>query len=127
MIDLNKYAKFVDDVTSVTSKNPTKFADRMDNYFTQNDINTARLATASIGLSGEVGEFNEHVKKFFFHDKEPDLEAMEKELGDVMWYWINACTALSLDPNEVIEKNVEKLKGRHPDGEFNPNYDSSLD
>ena len=124
MIDLNKYAKFVDDVTSKTSKNPQKFADRIDNYFTNEDINTARLATASIGLSGEIGEFNEHVKKFFFHEKEPNLEAMKSELGDIMWYWINACTALDLDPNDVIEYNVNKLKERHPNGDFNPHYSS---
>ena len=124
MIDLNKYAKFVDDVTSTTSKNSRKFADRIDSYFTNEDINTARLATASIGLSGEIGEFNEHVKKFFFHEKEPNLEAMKSELGDIMWYWVNACTALDLDPNDVIEQNVNKLKERHPNGDFNPHYSS---
>jgi len=39
-----------------------------------------------------------------------------------MWYWIQNCLALHLDPNEVIAKNFEKLKDRHPDGEFNPRY-----
>jgi hypothetical protein len=39
-----------------------------------------------------------------------------------MWYWIQNCLALDLDPNEVIAKNFEKLKDRHPDGEFNPRY-----
>jgi hypothetical protein len=35
-----------------------------------------------------------------------------------MWYWINACRALRLDPNDVIAENVEKLKSRYPSGEF---------
>jgi NTP pyrophosphatase (non-canonical NTP hydrolase) len=43
---------------------------------------------------------------------------MKRELGDIMWYWINACTALGLDPNDVIAENVEKLKARYPGGEF---------
>jgi NTP pyrophosphatase (non-canonical NTP hydrolase) len=44
---------------------------------------------------------------------------MKRELGDIMWYWINACRALRLDPNDVIAENVEKLKARYPGGEFN--------
>jgi NTP pyrophosphatase (non-canonical NTP hydrolase) len=43
---------------------------------------------------------------------------MKRELGDVMWYWINACRALGLDPDDVIEENVNKLKSRYPGGEF---------
>jgi NTP pyrophosphatase (non-canonical NTP hydrolase) len=125
MIDLTKYAKFVDAVTSSTSKNPREFQRRIELLETS-EVNIARLATASIGLSGEVGEFNEHVKKVLFHGKdiEDKTDAMKSELGDIMWYWINACTALKLNPNDVIEYNVNKLKERHPDGEFNPHYSS---
>jgi NTP pyrophosphatase (non-canonical NTP hydrolase) len=125
MIDLTKYAKFVDAVTSSTSKNPREFQRRIESLETS-EVNIARLATASIGLSGEVGEFNEHVKKVLFHGKdiEDKTDAMKSELGDIMWYWINACTALKLNPNDVIEYNVNKLKERHPDGEFNPHYSS---
>ena len=43
---------------------------------------------------------------------------MKRELGDVIWYWINACRALHLDPNDVIAENVEKLKSRYPGGSF---------
>ena len=47
---------------------------------------------------------------------------MKRELGDVMWYWINACRALNLDPNEVIAENVKKLESRYPGGSFDPYY-----
>ena len=47
---------------------------------------------------------------------------MKRELGDVMWYWINACRALNLDPNEVIAENVNKLEARYPGGSFDPYY-----
>jgi hypothetical protein len=36
-----------------------------------------------------------------------------------MWYWVNACRALYLDPNDVIEENVKKLEARYPGGKFN--------
>jgi NTP pyrophosphatase (non-canonical NTP hydrolase) len=43
---------------------------------------------------------------------------MKRELGDIMWYWINACRALNYDPNEVIAENVKKLESRYPGGKF---------
>jgi NTP pyrophosphatase (non-canonical NTP hydrolase) len=43
---------------------------------------------------------------------------MKRELGDIMWYWINACRALNLDPNDVIAENVKKLEARYPGGSF---------
>jgi hypothetical protein len=39
-----------------------------------------------------------------------------------MWYWINACRALNLDPNDVINENVCKLESRYPGGSFDAHY-----
>ena len=39
-----------------------------------------------------------------------------------MWYWMNSCSALGIDPNDVIAENVNKLKKRYPGGEFDPYY-----
>ena len=41
------------------------------------------------------------------------------ELGDVMWYVMQACMALDVSLDEVVEGNVDKLKKRYPGGEFN--------
>lgn len=112
-----EYMVFVDSVTSNKSKFKEDFIDVVNDLSEKFDV--PRLLTASIGLSGEVGEFSDLVKKVFFHGKEfNDMvkDEMVKELGDIMWYWINACKALNLDPYEVIEKNVEKLKNRYPKG-----------
>jgi NTP pyrophosphatase (non-canonical NTP hydrolase) len=90
-----------------------------DNYGP--DINVPLLLTAALGLAAETGEFCEIPKKMFFQGKplnEENLFHMKRELGDVMWYWINACRALNLDPNEVIEENVRKLEARYPGGKF---------
>jgi NTP pyrophosphatase (non-canonical NTP hydrolase) len=89
------------------------------------DINVPLLLTACLGLAAETGEFIEIPKKMFFQGKpltDENLFHMKRELGDVMWYWINACTALNLDPNEVIAENVNKLKARYPGGEFDAHY-----
>jgi NTP pyrophosphatase (non-canonical NTP hydrolase) len=129
-IDLTKYSEFVEAVTSDTSNDLTTFMDRCDQLdgnfdFALDkhgpDINVPLLLTAGLGLGSEGGEFQEIVKKIFFQGKPLNEETvfhMKRELGDVIWYWINACRALHLDPNDVIAENVEKLKSRYPGGSF---------
>ena len=129
-IDLTKYSEFVEAVTSDTSNGLTTFMDRCDQLdgnfdFALDkhgpDINVPLLLTAGLGLGSEGGEFQEIVKKIFFQGKPLNEETvfhMKRELGDVIWYWINACRALHLDPNDVIAENVEKLKSRYPGGSF---------
>ena len=47
---------------------------------------------------------------------------LKRELGDIIWYWVNSCRALDLDPNEVIKENVLKLESRYPGGKFDKYY-----
>jgi NTP pyrophosphatase (non-canonical NTP hydrolase) len=133
-IDLNKYQQFVEAVTSRASNELTTFHDRLDdldsNYNSVTgehgpDINVPLLMTACFGLAAEAGEFIEVPKKIIFQGKPLDDAAvfhMKRELGDVMWYWINACRALNIDPNEVIDENVRKLESRYPGGSFDAHY-----
>ena len=132
-IDLNKYKDFVEAVTSKASNDLTTFMDRCDeldgNYIGDGvhgpDINVPLLLTACLGLAAEGGEFIEVPKKMFFQGKpltEAEVFHLKRELGDVMWYWINACRALNLDPNEVIAENVRKLESRYPGGSFDAFY-----
>ena len=135
-IDLNKYTEFVEKVTSEASNDLTTFMDTLDpvdaNYELFDgemrhgpDVNVPLLLTAALGMAAETGEFCEIPKKIFFQGKALNQEAvfhMKRELGDVMWYWINACRALHLDPNDVIAENVKKLESRYPGGSFDPYY-----
>lgn len=137
-IDLNKYKDFVEAVTSAESNDLTSFMNRLDrldgNYEVFEgetearhgpDINVPLLITGALGLGSESGEFQEIVKKMLFQGKpltEENLFHMKRELGDIIWYWISACRALSLDPNDVIAENVRKLSARYPGGSFDPFY-----
>jgi len=123
MIDLNKYKDFVKEVTSTESNNTRKLTDKLEEL--DHKVNIALLMTGSIGLASEGGEFSEIVKKCVFQGKPLDADTifhMKRELGDIMWYWVNACRALDLDPNDVVEENVNKLKARYPGGEFDVHY-----
>lgn len=126
-VDLNLYMKFVDGVTSNESQTIDYLKPRIDKlaYNEEIPVNVALLLTAAIGLGSETGEFQEIVKKIMFQGKDLNQESvfhMKRELGDVMWYWINACRALDLDPNDVINENVKKLESRYPGGKFDVFY-----
>lgn len=120
-VDLNRYQEFVQGVTSRESNSTDSFIARVESLAATTQINPSLLLTAGMGLSSEGGEFNELVKKVFFQGKPLDQDVryhMKRELGDISWYWINACRALGYDPNEVIQENVNKLQARYPGGEF---------
>jgi len=137
-VDLNKYKEFVEAVTSKESQDLTLFMNRLDRldanyesygadgeYMHGPDINVPLLLCGAIGLGSETGEFQEIVKKMVFQGKPLTEETrfhMKRELGDIMWYWINACRALDLDPNDVVAENVKKLEARYPGGKFDVFY-----
>lgn len=78
----------------------------------------AKIVTAGLGLSGEAGEFADHVKKDVFHKKPMDRDAAVQELGDVFWYLAFASRAIGSNLQEVMEENVAKLSARYKDGVF---------
>jgi len=124
-IDLNKYQEFVKAVTSDESNSNKALCDRVAQLTEESDTNLSLLMTAAIGLAAETGEFAEIPKKIIFQGKPLDEDAvfhMKRELGDILWYWTNACRALNLDPNDVILENINKLKSRYPGGEFDAFY-----
>jgi NTP pyrophosphatase (non-canonical NTP hydrolase) len=137
-IDLTKYKDFVEAVTSEASNDLTSFINRMDrldaNYELNPetgvmehgpDINVPLLITACFGLAAESGEFIEIPKKILFQGKpltHDNVYHMKRELGDVMWYWVNACRAINIDPNQIIQMNIEKLQARYPGGTFDAHY-----
>ena len=125
-VDLNKYKEFVQEVTSKESNQLSEMFYATKELEAKNpNVNMSLLLTGGIGLSSETGEFNEIIKKCIFQGKPLNDETVfhcKRELGDIMWYWISSCRALGLDPNEVIEENVNKLKARYPGREFDVHY-----
>ena len=133
-VDLKRYQDFVEAVTSKESNDLTSFMNRLDRldgnyeaygpngeYIHGPDVNVPLLLTGAVGLNSESGELIEIVKKMLFQGKplnEENVFHMKRELGDIMWYWINTCRALNLDPNDVIVENVKKLEARYPGGKF---------
>ena len=123
-VDFDKYAEFVDAVTSDESKDFLELSDRLV-QLDEKGANIERLLTAGVGLNAEAGEFLEIIKKMIFQGKpwsEDNREHLVIELGDAIWYIANACMALEVSFDEVVALNVKKLKKRYPGGQFDVYY-----
>ena len=119
MSKINDYAKFVDTTTSRESKNFLAFIDSTSKLEAQDNINVPRVMTSAIGMLAESGEFTEVLKKMVFQGKEFNEDNrfhMKRELGDILWYWIQGCIALGYTPDEVMDENIKKLEARYPNG-----------
>ena len=74
------------------------------------------LINGVMGLCGESGEAIDLVKKWLAQGHELDRDKLIKEIGDVAWYIAEIATALDVELEDVLERNIEKLKKRYPDG-----------
>lgn len=74
------------------------------------------IFNSCLGLSGEVGEFNNMIKKWVFHEKKIDVEHLKKECGDILWYIAMVCHSFNWNMDEIMQMNIDKLKARYPDG-----------
>ena len=111
-------------MTSAPSKDPSQFIARIA-ALQAGGCEIQRLLTAAVGISAEGGEFMEIVKKIIFQGKpweEDNIEHLKIELGDVMWYVAQACMALDISLEEVLDRNIDKLSKRYPTGTFDAYY-----
>lgn len=87
----------------------------------------SNLVYTGLGLSGEVGEFNEHIKKsirdgqfgmgYSYLQLDPTRRLkMIDELGDVLWYVANCATELGVNLSDVAAHNLDKLRDRKVNG-----------
>jgi NTP pyrophosphatase (non-canonical NTP hydrolase) len=101
--DIREYCK----LAQITSS--TKDADSL-----------TKLQHAVTGFTTETGELADVIKRFVFYTKKKEIDPIHvrEELGDMIWYWAEACAAFGFDPAEVLHLNIEKLKARYPAGTF---------
>jgi len=70
----------------------------------------------ALGLVNEAGEVAGKVKKYIRGDELPEFIGWDSlvadELGDVLWYLAECCTAWGLDFDLLASNNAKKLASR---------------
>ena len=115
----NDYGNFVISTTSQESLHTETLVDKLMEIHVKHEVEFSQLLTASIGMQAESGEFSEIIKKIIFQGKEfneAERFHLMRELGDVLWYWVQGCKALGYTPQQVMEENIRKLESRYPNG-----------
>ena len=100
---------YIKDAIKTESTNFTGMNERL------NDDGLKRLLHAGIGLSTESGEFLDALKKHIFYGKELDKVNLAEEMGDMFWYMAIVADELGFEFEEVMERNITKLKARYGD------------
>lgn len=72
-------------------------------------------AHAILGMASEIGEIQGMYQKEFQGHEFDDKHA-KKELGDLLWFVAEYCTAMGWCMEEVMMENIDKLKKRYPEG-----------
>lgn len=84
------------------------------------------LLNAVMGMCGEAGECMDILKKNMFQKHPLDKGELAEEIGDLLWYVAEACTAIGYDLETVMSMNIDKLNSRYPNG-FDPDRSISRD
>lgn len=67
------------------------------------------------GMVAEIGEIHGLYQKVY-QGHEAEAQHLKKEVGDLMWFIAEYCTACGWTLEEIAQMNIEKLKARYPDG-----------
>lgn len=73
------------------------------------------------GMVGEIGELHSIYQKMYQGHKEIGYDHFKKELGDLLWFVAEYCTAMGWNLEDIMQMNIDKLKARYPDG-FDPEH-----
>lgn len=115
LIDALKYCEHLKVVSNdgITANDYQRAAMRTDN---KNQTEEERMLDSLFGLCGEAGEVMDAYKKYRFQGHESYKDEMIIELSDTLWYAAKLADVLGVTLGEVMERNIEKLKKRFPDG-----------
>jgi len=74
-----------------------------------------KLSHSLEGLTSEVGEIADTIKKYKRYGQELDVMNIREEVGDVLWYLAMLCDSANLSLEMCAADNITKLKTRYPD------------
>ncbi|MNK58661.1 MazG nucleotide pyrophosphohydrolase domain protein [compost metagenome] len=64
----------------------------------------------------DAGKVGEMLKKAYGHKHPLDRDALLERIGCVMWWLEGLCDRLGVPLEEALERNIDKLRRRYPEG-----------
>lgn len=92
------------------------------NEYQQETKTTANVSHSELNLLnwalglGEAGEFQNLVKKKYFHGHDVSGEELANELGDILWYLAMAADEIGYTLDDIAQMSIRKVAQRYPDG-----------
>lgn len=80
-----------------------------------NLLETQQEHHALHGMVGEIGELHSIYQKLY-QGHSVNEEHLMKELGDLLWFIAEYCTANGWELEDIMQMNIDKLKARFPEG-----------
>ena len=74
-----------------------------------------RVAHAVLGIVDESGELAKALKARMWYGKPLDVINLQEEVSDVLWYVSLLLDAIGSSYEEVMTKNIAKLRVRYPE------------
>ena len=93
-----------------------EFVNKSERTINQELSHEQQISNAIFGLHGELGEVTDSIKKQLYQGHTLSKDDLEEEIGDMLFYLAWLFRLYNIDMETVLEKNVEKLKKRYPDG-----------
>lgn len=67
------------------------------------------------GMVGEIGELHSIFQKRY-QGHSVEYKHVQKELGDLLWFIAEYCTAWGWNLEDIMQMNIDKLIARYPEG-----------
>lgn len=74
-----------------------------------------QILHAHLGLSSEVGEIGDAIKKYLIYGRDFDEVNIKEECGDLLWYIALILRYTGWTMEEAMQANINKLKIRYPE------------
>lgn len=68
------------------------------------------------GMVGEIGEVHSIYQKMY-QGHADTADHVAKELGDLLWFIAEFCTAKGINMDDIAKTNIDKLRKRYPEDE----------
>jgi len=84
-------------------------------FKTLQDPKKIDILHSCLGLTTEVGEIVDTLKRHIYYGSELDIVNIEEEAGDICWYFSLLLSTLGISFDQVMQKNIDKLRKRYGD------------